>query len=100
VRRREADGAALEQPAQDALRADAPVVRVGAAEQLVDQKQRRDGPAREVDDLPQPGDLRVEARAPLLQRVVDPQRAADRQARDDEPAGADGRASCPTCSSR
>ena len=46
----QADGAALHQPAHQRLRADAPVVRVGAVQEFVDQEQHRGalGPGRAV----------------------------------------------------
>ena len=45
-------------------------------EDLVEQEEQRERAAREVDELLQAGDLRVEARAARLERVLDAQRRA------------------------
>ena len=69
VRRDEADGAARDEAAHDGFGADAAVVGVGAVQDLVEQEEERAARRRSVDELPQPRDLRVEARRALGQRV-------------------------------
>ena len=69
VRGDQADGAALHQAAHQRLGADPPVVRVGAVQEFVDQEQHRQRPGRQVQNLPQPQDLRVEARDAALQGI-------------------------------
>ena len=71
------------------------VVRVGAVKQLVEQEQQRRRSRGEIGELADAGDLRVEARSSLLQRVLDAQRRADasgerrsRSARTGAPASA------------
>ena len=59
--RGDADGAELDQRAQQPLGADAPIVGIGALQQLVDQKQQRLAALGERYDLAQPGQLRGEA---------------------------------------
>ena len=49
VGRDHADGAPVDQALHDRLGADAAVVRIGAVEQLVEQEEERQRPAREVD---------------------------------------------------
>ena len=61
----------LDQRADDGLRADAAIVRVGAVEDLVEQEQHRPRAARRLDDGADAENLRVEARVARLQRVLD-----------------------------
>ncbi len=76
VRGDQADRAAVDQAADDRLGADAAIVRVGAVEQLVEQEQERQRPAREVDQLAHAGDLGVEPRSAGLKRILDAERRA------------------------
>ena len=57
-------------PLHHRRRADAPVVRVGAAQQFIQQEQRRLPRARQIHDVPQPADLGVESRSMIRQRIV------------------------------
>ena len=82
VRRHEADRALPDEGADDRLRADPAIVGIGAVQDLVEQKQQRHRPAREIDDRPDAENLGVEARMPRLQRVLHPQRRAHHQPRD------------------
>src|SRR5881396_3858383 len=77
VRGRETDGAQIDQVAEHGLGTDAPVVRVGAAEQLVEQEEQGRRSLRQVRELPQPRDLGVEPRASVLQGIDRPDRGAD-----------------------
>ena len=77
VRGRETDGAQIDQVPEHGLGTDAPVVRVGAAEQLVEQEEQGRRSLRQVRELPQPRDLGVEPRASVLQGIDRPDRGAD-----------------------
>jgi len=69
VRRDQANRAGLDERANDGFSADAPIVRVGPVQDLVEQKQQRHRSARGFDDAPDAKDLRVEARLSGQQRV-------------------------------
>ena len=60
-------------------------------EDLVEQEQERARAPREVDELPDPGDLGVEPRPARLERVLDPERRPDGEHRDPEPPRPDRR---------
>ena len=78
--------------AHDRLGPDAALGRVGAVEDLVEQEQRRDRSARDVEHLPYALDLGVEARLAVLQRVLDADRRRHRQRREAQRDRAHGRA--------
>ena len=84
MRGHQADRAQVDQAADDPFGAHAAIVRVGAVEELVEQEQERQRPARQVDHLPHPGDLGVKPRAARLQRILDAQRGTDRDRREHE----------------
>ena len=67
VRGREADRAGRDQRAHDRLCASAPIVRVGAVEDFVEQEQDRDRAAGFLDDRTNPENLRIEPRISVLQ---------------------------------
>src|SRR5690606_38404597 len=77
VSRNQADLASIQERAQQALGADAAIVRVRALQQLVEQEKQRRAAAAELVKLPQTRDLGVEAGSALVQRVVDPDARAD-----------------------
>src|SRR5580692_6192955 len=88
----EASGAALEQTADDRLGSDASVMRVGAVQDLVEQKEHGRRAAGPIDDLLEAKQLGVEAGSALLEGVVDAERGAEPEGRDEEAPGTDGRA--------
>src|SRR2546430_1188364 len=73
----QADRAFVYQCADEALRSDAPVRRIRALKQFVQQEQQRQ-PAR-LEQPAQARDLRVEARAAFMQRIIDANTRADLQ---------------------
>ena len=73
----QANGAFFEQGADDALSSHAPVGRVRTLQKFIQQKQQRQG--RGLKQLPQVGDLGVEARTAFMQGVVDANAGADLQ---------------------
>ena len=77
VRADQADRAALDQGANESLRADAPIRRIGTLQQFVQQKQQRQRAG--LEQLAQSGDLGIKARAALMQRIVDADAGADLQ---------------------
>src|SRR4051812_37020780 len=90
----ETDGPARCKCTHDTLRPAAPVPRIRALEQLVQQKQQRaTAPCHYIEKLPQSRDLRVEARAALVQRVVDPDAGTYLQLREPQDPGPNRRSS-------
>ena len=81
VRTDQSYGPALEQSTNHALRTDAAIIRVCALQQFVQQEQQRRVTACEVKELAEAGDLRIKARASLLQRIVDADAGTDLQRR-------------------
>ena len=72
----EADGAPIQQSAQDAGGTRQSIVRVGAVKQLVEQEQDRPR-GGSIGDVADARDLGEKSRSTLLQRVLDSQRGAD-----------------------
>ena len=67
VRGHEPDGAGLDEGAHDRFRADAPVVRIGAVQDFVEQEQQRRRSARRLDDRADAQNLAVEPRLSRLE---------------------------------
>src|SRR5215469_3181892 len=65
------NGAAVDQGQNDAFGADSAIFRVGALQQLVEQEENGESAGSEIENLAQTLDLGVEARAALVQGVVD-----------------------------
>src|SRR5712692_3216297 len=83
----QANGAAIQKATQHGGGADEPIVRIGAVEELVEEEQKRYGTDRKIGKLPDPRDLCVETRAPLLQRILDAKSGTDRQRCDSKRSG-------------
>ena len=73
--------AVFEAAPESSLGADAPVVGVGAVEDLVHQEQHAGALVGQGDDGAQPRDLGKEPRCTSPQRVLHPQRGSDAQRR-------------------
>ena len=88
VRGDQPEGAAIDESLDDGGGADLPVVRVGAAQQFIQQEQNRAGTAGERDNFAQTGDLGIEAGTAVLQRILHANRDAQAQRRNLEARGA------------
>src|SRR5450631_981510 len=76
----EADRSPFDQCTNDAVRSDEPVGGVRSLQELIQEKQQRQ--RRRFEKASQPGDLGVEARAALMQRIIDADAGADAQRRE------------------
>ena len=84
VRGDQADRAVVEQIAQDAGCALQAIMGIGAVKDFVEEKEQRLGTSRDIRELPDARDFRVEARAPFLERILYAKSGADRQRRESE----------------
>ena len=84
MRSDEADRARADKRPDNGFRADAPIVRIRAVQDLVEQEQHRDRPARQFHDRADAKDLGVEPRLPCLERILDPECRANGQRRQAE----------------
>src|SRR5579883_1018189 len=80
--RHQAERSRLNQTADDGLGAEASIVRISAGKNLVEQKQQWQRAARQIDDLADAEDLRIETGPALLERVLNSQGGPDRQGRE------------------
>ena len=86
----EADGAALHQAANHRLGADAAIVRIGAAEEFVEQEQHRQAGTAAHDNLAETGDFGVKARFAVLERIDHAHRCGHGQRRHTQTSGGHG----------
>ena len=91
VRRDEANRARADKRTDNGFRADAPIVRIRAVQDLIEQEQHRNRPARQLHDRADAEDFGVKPRLPRLERIFDPERRADGQRRQAEARGPDRR---------
>jgi len=70
VRSQEPDRPSLNQVLDERFRADGSIVGVCAVQKLIEEKEQRQRPRRDVDELPQAGNLRIESGNPAWSESV------------------------------
>src|SRR6185437_13384765 len=66
------DRATIQKSSDNTLRANATVVGVSPLQDFIQKKHDGEFSGGQVKNLPQPRDLRIKARTPFLQRIIDP----------------------------
>src|SRR5262245_50814433 len=79
MRRHETDGASFDQSFHDSFSSNRAIMRVGAVEDFVEEKQKRNIAFCQVHGLTNALNLCIEARCSRLERIVNSNRRANRQ---------------------